>query len=208
MQLTFTTFITLDGVVQAPGGPEEDPGGGFAQGGWQVPFDDEEAGRYVTEWFAGADAFLLGRRTYDIFAAYWPRVTDPAHPVAGPLNGLPKYVVSNTLKNPQWQHTTVIGGVDADIVAELRVLKDRPGGEIQVHGSGTLAQFLMAHGLIDEYRLWTYPVVLGEGRRLFADGAAPTSFALTGTRTTSTGVCVNSYRPTGRPQYGSYDLDA
>ena len=207
MKLTFTSFLTLDGVVQAPGGPEEDPGGGFTHGGWQAPFDDDTLGRYITEWFAGADAFLLGRRTYDIFAAFWPRVTDPDHPIAAPLNALPKYVVSNTLKNPEWHRTTVVAGSDADVAREIQALKDRPGRELQVHGSGTLAQFLMGHGLIDEYRLMIHPVVLGTGRRLFTDGVPPTSFAVAEVRTTPSGVSVHTYRPTGRPRHGSYDLD-
>ncbi|MFD7164594.1 dihydrofolate reductase family protein [Streptomyces violascens] len=206
MKLTFTSFLTLDGVVQAPGAPEEDTGNGFTQGGWLVPFADDTSGRYVAEWFADVDAFLLGRRTYDIFASYWPRVTDPDNPVATRLNERPKYVVSNTLKNPEWHNTTVIAGAEADVVKEVQALKDRAGGELQVHGSGTLALFLMGHGLIDEYRLWTFPVVLGHGRRLFTDGVPPTSFELAGTRTTPTGVMVNSYRPTGRPQYGSFNL--
>ncbi|MGW2862017.1 dihydrofolate reductase family protein [Streptomyces sp. NPDC001205] len=207
MKLTFTTFLTLDGVVQAPGGPEEDPGDGFAHGGWQAPFGDDETDRQIIEWFAGAEAFLLGRRTYDIFAGYWPRVTEPDHPIAAPLNALPKYVVSNTLKNPEWHGTTVVAGSDADVASAVRTLKDRPGGELQVHGSGALARFLMGHGLIDEYRLLTYPVVLGEGRRLFTDGVPATSFAVAGSSTTSSGVTITTLRPTGRPTYGSYDLD-
>ncbi|MEV5280439.1 dihydrofolate reductase family protein [Streptomyces sp. NPDC006692] len=207
MKLTITTFLTLDGVMQAPGGPSEDRSGVFEHGGWLVPFADEDLGRYVTEWIGRADAFLLGRRTYDIFSAHWPRVTDPDDPVARSLNHLPKYVVSNTLDHPAWQNTTVVGGDEDGVVKGIQALKDRPGGELQVHGSGVLAQFLMRHELIDEYRLWTFPVVLGQGRRLFADGALPTSFELTDSRTSSTGVSVNSYRPAGRPRHGSFELD-
>ncbi|MFI6685630.1 dihydrofolate reductase family protein [Streptomyces sp. NPDC050485] len=207
MKLTITSFLTLDGVVQAPGGPSEDRSGVFEHGGWLVPFADENLGQYVAEWISLADAFLLGRRTYDIFSGHWPRITDPDDPVTSRLNGLPKYVVSNTLKNPEWQHTTVIGGDEDGVVKEIRALKDRPGGELQVHGSAVLAQFLMRHELIDEYRLWTFPVVLGQGRRLFAEGGLPTSFELADSRTTSTGVAVNSYRPAGRPRHGSFELD-
>ncbi|MCX5386460.1 dihydrofolate reductase family protein [Streptomyces sp. NBC_00083] len=204
MKLTLTQFLTLDGVVQAPGGPDEDAGGGFPHGGWQVPFSDDVSGRYVVDWFSGAEAFLLGRRTYDIFAGYWPGVTEPGHPIAGPLNALPKYVVSTTLKDPEWHNTLVLGGADAAVAEEIKALKARPGGELQVHGSATLARFLMSHDLIDEYRLMTFPVVLGTGRRLFTDGVPPTSFALTEARTTPGGVSVTTYRPTGRPRYGSF----
>ena len=125
------------------GGPSEDRSGVFEHGGWLVPFADEDLGRYVTEWIGRADAFLLGRRTYDIFSAQWPRVTDPDDPVARSLNHLPKYVVSNTLDHPAWQNTTVVGGDEDGVVKGIQALKDRPGGELQVHGSGVLAQFLM-----------------------------------------------------------------
>jgi dihydrofolate reductase len=201
MRLTLTTFLTLDGVMQAPGGPEEDRAGGFDRGGWVVPYADEDMGSFVAEWFAKADAFLLGRRTYDIFAAYWPRVTDENDPVASRLNQLPKYVVSTTLASASWHNSTLIRG---NVAQQVAALKAQPGNEIQVHGSGQLAQTLMAHDLIDEYRLWIYPVMLGAGRRLFGDREAGAALRLVDSRITSTGVAVLSYVPAGPAQYGSF----
>jgi dihydrofolate reductase len=203
MRLTITTFLSLDGVMQAPGGPEEDRSNGFEYGGWLVPFVDEDMNRYVSEWFAQAGAFLFGRKTYEIMAAYWPRVTDENDPVAGPMNRLPKYVASGTLDRLDWANSHLITG---DVVEEVTKLKQQPGGELQVHGSGELARTLIDHNLIDEYRLWIYPVVLGAGKRLFAEGVTPTALRLVDTRATSTGVAVHSYQPTGKPTVGSFGL--
>ncbi|TVL90023.1 dihydrofolate reductase family protein [Streptomyces sp. SAJ15] len=202
--VSLTEFLSLDGVVQAPGGPDEDTSGGFEYGGWLVPYADEDMMRIVAERFETATGFLLGRRTYEIFAAYWPQVTDPADPVASRLNGLPKYVASTTLDRVEWQNSTLLEGDAARAVAEL---KERHEGELQIHGSGTLARSLMAHDLIDEFRLWVYPVVLGTGRRLFEDGAVPSALRLTDSRTTGAGVAVLSYELAGRPTFGTFELD-
>ncbi|MFE0648346.1 dihydrofolate reductase family protein [Streptomyces sp. NPDC059534] len=199
--LSLTQFLTLDGVTQAPGGPGEDPSGGFEHGGWSVPFGDEDFGQRITEIFARPTAFLLGRRTYDIFAGYWPRQTDPADPVASKLNALPKYVATTTLTSADWEGTTLLRG---DVVAEVAALKERTDGEIQMHGSAGLARTLLGHDLIDTLHLHVFPVVLGSGRRLFSDGVRPTAFRLTEARTTGAGVALHTYELAGRPAYGSY----
>ncbi|MFE6060223.1 dihydrofolate reductase family protein [Streptomyces sp. NPDC056431] len=199
--LSLTQFLTLDGVHQAPGGPEEDPGDGFTHGGWSVPFGDEDFGRFMDGVFARPTAFLLGRRTYEIFAGYWPEQTDPADPIATKLNALPKYVATTTLDSADWAGTTVLRG---DVVEEVRALKERTEGEIQVHGSGGLARTLLDHDLIDTLHLLVFPVILGTGRRLFADGVRPTAFRLTDARTTGAGVTLTTYELVGRPEYGSY----
>ncbi|ANP50441.1 dihydrofolate reductase [Streptomyces griseochromogenes] len=202
-KLVSTVFVTLDGVHQAPGGPQEDPSGGFAQGGWSFPYGDEDFGRFVTEVFDRVGGFLLGRRTYDIFAAYWPKMTDPADLVATKLNALPKYVVSSTPASPEWSGTTVIGG---DLGKEVQALKERTDGELQIHGSGALVRSLLDLRLIDTLHLLTFPVVLGAGRRLFEEGAVPTRFRHTGGRVTGAGVSIQSYDLLGSPEYGSYAL--
>ena len=204
MRLTVNTFVTLDGVMQGPGGPEEDRNDGFEQGGWQVPYMGEDMGPIVIAWFEAADAFLLGRKTYEIFAGHWPRVTDPNDVVAAKLNNLPKYVASTTLGDVEWNNSTLIKGNVAEAVAEL---KRQPGNELQVHGSGGLIQTLMEHDLVDEYHIWIYPVVLGNGRRLFPEGVAPTALELVDSRILRAGGVIHVYQPAGKPQFGSVLLE-
>jgi dihydrofolate reductase len=204
MRLTLHTFLTLDGVMQAPGGPNEDPDGGFEHGGWSFPYGDQAFGETMAGWFANADAFLLGRKTYEIFSGYWPKVTAPDDPIASRLNALPKYVASATLDAVDWHNASLLGG---DVVAEVAKLKDQPGNELQVHGSGGLAQTLIEHDLIDEYRLLFFPVHLGSGKKLFRDGAKASALRLGRITTTSTGVIITTYEPAGPAQYGSYELD-
>ena len=205
MQLTLHTFLTLDGVMQAPGGPEEDPEGGFGYGGWSFPYGDEDFGAAMTGWFEHASAFLLGRKTYQIFSGHWPRVTDPGDPIATKLNALPKYVASTTLASADWQHSSVLSG---DVATEVAKLKEQPGDELQVHGSGGLAQTLIDHDLIDEYRLLVFPVHLGSGKKLFRDGAKAAALRLITATTTGTGVVIATYQPDGPVRLGSYALDA
>lgn len=193
MELTVHTFLTLDGVLQGPGGADEDPSGGFTRGGWVVPFIDEGFGRIVDGWFDRADEILFGRTTYEMMAAFWPQVTDPADHVAQVLNGRPKHVVSSTLRDPAWAGTSVVTG---DVLAAVAALKDRPGGELQVHGSGRLARTLHDAGLVDTYRLMVFPVVLGGGKRLFGEGATASGFTLVDSEVTAAGVCHQVLRPT------------
>jgi dihydrofolate reductase len=199
MQLTVTTFLSVDGVMQGPGGPDEDRSDGFDRGGWLVPHFDEATGQFVVEAFEKADAFLLGRRTYEIFAGYWPKVTDPDDPVASRLNGLPKYVVSNRLRSADWHNSTIVKG---DIAAEVARLKQLPGRELQVHGSGTLARTLLENDLVDEWRLLVFPVIVGAGRRLFPDAGVATGLRLVDSRTTGSGTAIHVYQPTGRAEFG------
>jgi dihydrofolate reductase len=200
MELTTTTFLSLDGVYQGPGGPTEDTSGGFDRGGWLVPHFDDETGSFMIETFAKPEAFLLGRRTYDIFAAAWPANTDPDDPVASKLNGLPKHVASRTLKDPAWNNTTVLQG---DTAQAVRDLKARPGGELQVHGSGELIRFLLDNELVDGMNVLVFPVVVGKGKRLFPDGGIDIRMVLEESRTTPSGVTISAYRPAGRPEYGT-----
>jgi dihydrofolate reductase len=203
-KLLVTTFVTLDGVMQAPGAPDEDRSGGFAHGGWMVPFADEDLGRLITGWTEQASAFLLGRGTYDIFAAHWPKVTDPEDVIARALNTKPKYVASSTLKKADWHNTTVIKG---DVAQAVRALKQEGNGELQVHGSPGLIQTLIANDLIDLYRIWVHPVVLGSGKRLFGSGARPAALKLTATDRTSTGVVVHTYERADAVRYGAFSVD-
>lgn len=201
MRLTITTFITLDGVMQAPGAPEEDRRGGFEHGGWVVPYVDDDMSEVMGGWFGRASAFLLGRKTYEMFAGHWPHVPD-SNQIAAALNRNPKYVVSTTLSSLGWAGSTLIGG---DVAGQVAELKERPGKELQVHGSGQLAQTLIAHGLVDEYRLLTYPVFLGAGRRLFADPGLAGALRLTSTQATAAGVIVATYEPAGQPRHGTFE---
>jgi dihydrofolate reductase len=167
MRLTVTSHLTLDGVMQSNGMPEPELDDGFEQGGWQVPYFDHNLDRLTADWIAAADAFLLGRRTYELFAKYWSQDTDPGDPRATRLNALPKYVVSTTLDRVPWNNSILLGG---DVAGQIAQLKRQPGRELQVHGSAALIRTLMQHDLVDEYRLLIHPVVLGRGQRLFADG--------------------------------------
>jgi len=198
MKLVVNTFVTLDGVMQAPGGPDEDRDGGFEFGGWSFLYGDDEMGSTVQESIERASAYLLGRRTYDIFAAYWPQATTDLE-IANSFNSRPKYVVSNTLTDPTWEGTTVISG---DAVAGVSRLKEQAGEELNVEGSAQLLQAI--HPLVDEYRLWICPVYLGKGKRLFEDGAQASGLELVESRTNSKGAIYAIYRPTGRPETGSF----
>lgn len=202
-ELTMTTFLSLDGVMQAPGGPQEDVSGDFPYGGWLVPHADTDMGKIIDEIFSKAEAFLLGRTTYDIFAAYWPRITDPADPVAAKLNALPKFVASRTRSSFAWNNTTLV----RDVVNEVGGLKQRFSREVQVHGSCGLAQTLIENDLVDEYRLLTFPVILGAGKRLFGSGAVPRTLKLVSTSTTGTGAAFSVYRPAGGLKTGSFALE-
>lgn len=202
-KLTLTAFVTLDGVHQAPGGRDEDRRDGFEHGGWSFPYNDEDFGQFIDEVFGRVGAFLLGRRTYEIFAGFWPKVTDPADPVAGKLNALPKYVASSSLTQPEWAGTSVI---DGDLAKKVTAIKENTDGELQIHGSAALAQSLLALDLIDTVHLLSFPVVVGTGRRLFAEGVVPTAFKHVGARVTSKGVAIHTYDLAGRPEYGTFEL--
>jgi dihydrofolate reductase len=203
MLLTVTTFLSVDGVYQGPGGPDEDRSDGFDRGGWIVPHFDDATGAFMDGIFREVDAFLLGRRTYDIFAAYWPNAPDPDEIVADRLNTLPKFVASRTLKDPVWTPTTVL---DGDVVTAVRELKARPGRELQVHGSGRLVRFLLEHDLVDRLNLLVFPVIVGAGRRLFPEHGLATGLALDETRTTPNGVTISVYRTAGRPEFGTFEV--
>jgi dihydrofolate reductase len=202
-KLVVGTFLTVDGVMQAPGGPEEDREGGFQHGGWSVNYWDDGIGQIIMNWTLGAGALLLGRKTYEIFAAHWPMVSDD-DPVAAKLNSMPKYVASRTLSDVTWNNATLIAG---DVAEAVAALKKQGEAEIQVHGSGGLIQTLLKHDLVDEFRLWVFPVVLGQGKRLFAGGAMPGALKLVDTKTASTGVVIHTYRRAGAIDYGSFAVD-
>jgi dihydrofolate reductase len=184
------TQVTLDGIMQAPGGAEEDPSNGFTHGGWAMSFGDEVLRQAITETIAGDFAMLLGRRTYEIFASYWPQNAD--NPIGKAFNRATKYVATHTLTRLDWEHSHAIGG---DVVAEVRQLKASAGPAFHLWGSSALLQTLIAADLIDEHRLWVAPVVLGQGKRLLEPGVPPRRFTLVDSRSTSTGVLILTYRP-------------
>jgi dihydrofolate reductase len=199
MKLTTTTMVTVDGVMQGLGGPDEDRRGGFERGGWVAPLFDNEAGTFLNQVYQRADAFLFGRRTYEIFAGSWGVMPDPgSNPIAAALNTRPKYVASTTLTEPRWANTTVLSG---DLAAAVGELKAKRGGELQVHGSGDLIRWLFDNQLVDEITLLVCPVVVGQGTRLFPDTGPDTALDLVKSRSTPSGVTIQVYRPTGRPQY-------
>jgi dihydrofolate reductase len=199
-KLTVSTMVSIDGVMQAPGGPKEDPSGGFKYGGWTAPYGNDEGLECIVEWFSRAGSFLLGRKTYQIFAGYWPKVTDPNDPIAGPLNQLPKYVASKTLKKVEWNNSRLLKG---NLVAAIKRLKTEAGKELQVHGSSGLLQTLLKARLIDELRILTFPVVLGKGKRLFGSGTVPGAMELVDSKRTSSGVVIQVYRPAGAVETGT-----
>lgn len=192
-------FLTLDGVMQAPGGPDEDPEGGFSHGGWQAPYVDDVMGQLVIEGFTDADGFLLGRKTYDIFANYWPKVTDPNNSIATALNSRPKYVLSRSLERVTWNNSSLIKG---DAVAELRKLRQQPGRTLHTWGSTEVLQTLLKNDLIDEYRLFIFPVVLGSGKRLFGSGTVPAALKQVKSVASGKGGTYYRFERGGKPEYG------
>jgi dihydrofolate reductase len=199
-KLVVLSFISLDGVMQAPGGPDEDPSGGFSRGGWTVPFSDDYLGNAMTKNLDRPFALLLGRRTYEIFASYWP-YADAKNPFTGPFNSAKKYVASRTLTKLGWSNSELIKG---DVAEEVKKLKEHAGPEIQVYGSGNLVQTLLKHDLVDEFRLKIFPITLGQGKRLFAEGALPAGFDLTESGISPKGVIVADYVRAGDVKTGSF----
>ncbi len=204
MKLTTTTHVSVDGVMQGLGAPDEDRRGGFERGGWAMPLFDNEAATFLDQVYQRADAFLFGRRTYEIFAGYWGVMADSVNPIAAALNTRPKYVASTTLTDPQWADTTVLSG---DVAAAVGDLKAKRRGELQVHGSGNLVRWLLDNQLVDEITLLTYPVVIGQGTRLFPATGPDTALELVDSQSTPKGVTIQVYRPTGRPQYATATAD-
>jgi len=202
-KLVVGSFLTLDGVMQAPGGPNEDREGGFRHGGWLVPYFDEKFGEIMTEWTKRAGAFLLGRKTYEIFSASWPKSTDPADEIATALNTRPKFVASRMLDKVTWNNSHLLKG---DVAEEVAKLKVQEGGEIQVHGSSDLLQTLLKHNLINTLRIWQFPVVVGTDKRLFGEGTIPGSFRLVDTQQTATGAVLHVYERAGGLKYGEVEV--
>ena len=202
-KLVVGTFVTLDGVMQAPGGPDEDRDGGFEHGGWSFTYWDDMMGAQIVEWTVQAGALLLGRKTYEIFAAHWPKVGGE-DPVAKTLNSVPKYVASRSLNEVTWNNSSLIEG---DVAEAVAALKREPGGEIQVTGSGDLIQTLLEHDLVDEFRLWIFPLVVGEGKRLFGRGTSPGALRLVDAKQSTTGVSIQTYERAGEIEVGSFALE-
>jgi dihydrofolate reductase len=201
VELTVIEFISLDGISQGPGSPDEDPTDGFTGGGWLVPHLDGAFIERAAEWLGQADALLLGRRTYEAFARDWPQITDPEDPFTALMNSLPKFVASQTLTSTSWNPTKILCG---EVAAQVAELKRQPGREIQIHGSAWLAQALLAAGLIDKLRLVVAPVVVGHGRRLFPDRGAAAGLRLLSSETTPGGLALQAYEWTGPPDYATY----
>ncbi len=201
MKLTSVTHVSVDGVMQGLGGSDEDRRGGFERGGWALPLFEGEAATFLEQVFQRADAFLFGRRTYEIFAGSWGAIAEMrGSPIGVALNEKPKYVASTTLTDPQWAETTVLSG---GIAAAIGELKGKPAGELQVHGSGALIRWLLDNQLVDEITLLTYPVVIGQGTRLFPETGPDRALDLVDSRAFSSGITLQVYRPTGRPQYAT-----
>ena len=199
MRLTVTTNVSVDGVMQGLGGPDEDRRGGFDRGGWAPPLVDTETGDHIDQVYGGAAAFLFGRRTYEIFAGSWGAISDMAkRPIGVALNSRPKYVASTSLTDPQWAGTTVLTG---DLAAAVRGLKAQQDGELLVPGSGVLVRWLLVNDLVDQLDLIIYPIVLGQGTRLFPDSGPDAALDLVNSRTTSGGITIQTYQPRGRPEY-------
>jgi dihydrofolate reductase len=198
--LVVTTFVTMDGVMQAPGGPGEDPEGGFSYEGWLVPHFDEDLGAQIEEWFVPAQDFLLGRRTYDIFYASWPKMRDESSAVSTGLNDKTKYVASRTLTAVEWETARLL---ESPLPDAVRALKAEDGGELQVHGSAGLVQTLLHEDLVDELRLVVFPVTLGQGKRLFGEGAIPRTWRLTASKATGSGALIATYQRAGEVETGT-----
>ena len=198
MKLTVNMNVSVDGVMQGLGGPEEDRRDGFERGGWAMPHSDSETAALIGEVYQRADAFLFGRWTYEVFAGSWGAMADSDDPIAVALNTRPKYVASTTLTDPRWADTTVLSG---DVAAAVGELKAEPGGELQVVGSLSVVRLLLDNDLVDELTLLTFPVVVGQGRRLFPDSGRDLALELVESRATTNGVTMQVYRTTGRPQY-------
>jgi len=200
--LTVNTFLTLDGVMQAPGGPGEDDSGGFTYGGWSVNYWDEPMGRFMDEAMSRPFDLVLGRKTYDIFAAHWPNAPEEAG--GKPLNDATKYVASRGRPALEWSRSVLIEG---DVAERVAALKADDGPELQVHGSGNLVQTLLRHGLVDRFRLMVFPLVIGSGKRLFAEGTVPAGLRLVDSSVSTTGVLMGVYVPAGEIVTGSFALE-